>query len=134
MIPAGKYIVFGRTGCGKSSFINTLANKNLAKTDDFNACTNQLKEYSFNTPDGNFKIIDTPGFCEDEDPNTDRRFLNLIKSFLENDIPDTDINSEYKILLFCKFGEKRIRTEDHLIINYFVIHLYTYNIYIRIIN
>ena len=52
MLPAGNYLLFGRTGVGKSSIINTLAQASLANIDNARVCTQQISSYRFDSPGG----------------------------------------------------------------------------------
>ncbi len=119
IINPGNYLVFGRTGCGKSSFINSLAQADLAPIDNFKVCTKELTKYNFEGPLGNYQITDIPGFCEDENQETDKNYLNMAEKWLKKD-------ENNHILFFCKFFDTRIRTEDHLICEYLAYLLKTF--------
>ena len=72
------YLVLGKTGVGKSSFINTTYGEYIAETSQYEACTDVVKHYARNTPWGDLCLIDTPGFAEG-DTERDEHYLRLIK-------------------------------------------------------
>ncbi len=115
MIPAGKYILFGRTGIGKSSLINTISQSSLSVTDNAYSCTKSIAKYQFQTPAGLFEIWDSPGFCEDENPDTDKKYYNVLCNFFDYMIP---IGEQYSIILTVRLGAKRIKSEDFEIVRY----------------
>lgn len=115
MIPAGSYLLFGRTGTGKSSLINTIANASVALTDYSAACTDTIAKYCFETPCGMYTMYDSPGLCEDDNPVTDARYVSALKSFL------TDLENrglKITILLTVRIGSPRVRSEDHEVVKY----------------
>jgi len=100
-------IVLGRTGTGKSTFINHFAGKDLAKvSDDIYSSTANCEAYSVTVEANDIpyqvKLIDTPGFADN------RR---------ENKIPDEDIilkicdvlkevSAGFKVGLLCMSAAK----------------------------
>ena len=115
MLPAGNYLLFGRTGVGKSSIINTLAQASLANIDNARVCTQQISSYRFDSPGGSYLIYDSPGFCDDDNPRTDSRYLKEIKYFL-----DQNFNKSHSLsLLFSvRIGSTRVRSEDFEVVKY----------------
>ena len=115
MLPAGNYLLFGRTGVGKSSIINTLAQASLANIDNARVCTQQISSYRFDSPGGSYLIYDSPGFCDDDNPRTDSRYLRQINFFL-----DENFNKSHAIsLLFSvRIGSTRVRSEDFEVVKY----------------
>ncbi len=69
--------MLGRTGVGKSSFINAAFGVTLARTDPFEACT-KVVEYFVHAGASEICLIDTPGLAEDTEVR-DRKYLALIK-------------------------------------------------------
>jgi len=76
--PSARYLILGRTGNGKSSFINSVFGDHVAQTHAFEACTSIVEHYALNTPLGDITLIDTPGFAEGEDFDDDRRRAKTI--------------------------------------------------------
>lgn len=115
MIPAGNYLLFGRTGVGKSSLVNTMAQASLASVDYSHACTKAIIPYAFDTPAGSYVLYDSPGFCEDDNPKTDTEYLSKIKIFLNRKkIESCDIS----VLFTVRLGGIRVRSEDHEVVKY----------------
>lgn len=61
------FIPFGRTGIGKSSFLNMLSNSNYFKTSPLaKACTKNVSAYTYNVnSDKTMTVVDNPGLYED---------------------------------------------------------------------
>ena len=60
-----RFVLVGRTGVGKSSLINAMSGRYLAKTSDVVVGTNLAKEYSYKSLGKTlFEIIDTRGLAE----------------------------------------------------------------------
>ncbi|KAG1902270.1 kinase-like domain-containing protein [Suillus fuscotomentosus] len=57
-------VIFGETGSGKSSIINTIAQEQLAKTsNDAHGCTSTSQRYPVEISGQRFVLIDTAGLC-----------------------------------------------------------------------
>lgn len=59
-----RYLIVGHTGTGKSSFINVVFGKEVARPAPFEACTKEVQHYTYTTPYGPVDLIDTPGLGE----------------------------------------------------------------------
>ena len=115
MIPAGNYLLVGRTGVGKSSLINTIAQSSLASVDCSSVCTKTIAPYAFDTPAGSYVLYDSPGFCEDDNPETDAEYLSKIKIFLNRKKIEA---CEISVLFTVRLGATRVRSEDHEVVKY----------------
>ena len=116
MIPAGRYLMFGRTGVGKSSLINTISQSTLSSTDTAYSCTKTISKYQFETPSGYYEIWDSPGFCEDENPETDKNYFLTLRNFLGKQANDSEL--QISLILTVRLGAKRIRSEDFEVVRY----------------
>ena len=105
MIPPGTYLLFGKTGAGKSSLVNSIGQSSYAKTSNSHACTRTIDTYSFETPAGRYLIYDTPGLCEDEDVSIDDQYISEIIRFLSS-------QSIVTILFVVRSDVTRLRSED----------------------
>ncbi|MEW6492750.1 MAG: GTPase [Cyanobacteriota bacterium] len=47
-----KFLLVGRTGVGKSSFVNATFGEYIAETSEFEACTKFVEHHAYNTPLG----------------------------------------------------------------------------------
>lgn len=99
-----KFLIIGRTGVGKSSFINTTFGVPLAKTDRFERCTTLVEYYCRNTAFGELTLIDTPGMAE-EDYWRDTQYLKMIKDKVNLR------NLDYMIYM-SRLDETRFRPEE----------------------
>ncbi len=74
------FLLIGRTGVGKSSTINSLLGQDVAPTSKYRPTTMEIKTYQHCHEQVNYKIIDTPGLCDDlPEAGNDERYLNNIK-------------------------------------------------------
>ncbi len=99
-----KYLLVGRTGMGKSSFINTTFGKYIAETSEYEACTKIVEHYAYNSSLGNISLIDTPGLAED-DSLTDERYLSIIRS-------KVNLNEVYSLLYITRLDDTRFRPDE----------------------
>jgi GTPase Era involved in 16S rRNA processing len=99
-----KYLLVGRTGMGKSSFINTTFGKYIAETAEYEACTKIVEYYAYNSPLGNISLIDTPGLAED-DSLTDERYLSMVHS-------KVNLNEIYSLLYITRLDDTRFRPDE----------------------
>jgi predicted GTPase len=98
------FLVVGRTGVGKSSFINSVVGKSIATTSKYEACTKTIKYYEHNSYLGNSCLIDTPGLAED-DIECDNKYLDLI-------INSVDLNAIDTLIYVSRLDETRFRPEE----------------------
>lgn len=119
MLSPGTYILFGRTGVGKSSLINTISGKPLASTNAFQACTSSVEKYQFSRPSGQYIFYDSPGLFEDEDDETDLNYLRSISGLLINELLPLGLDSAASIVLVTRLHSSRLRSEDYGVYDYF---------------
>ena len=75
------FLLVGRTGVGKSSTVNSLIGKKIAQVGDYEATTMEIKEYDTEINQIPFKVIDTPGLCDDlEELENDYKYLEMMRS------------------------------------------------------
>ena len=95
-------VLFGETGVGKSSVINLIARKEVAKvSSDVNGCTMQSTRYDISFDDMNFTIFDTIGL---EEPQMGvNGYLKAIEKAYEL-IVQLSAAGGIHLLLFCMRG------------------------------
>ena len=75
------FLLVGRTGVGKSSTVNSLMGKEIAQVGDYEATTMAIREYHTEINQIPFKVIDTPGLCDDlEELENDYKYLEMMRS------------------------------------------------------
>lgn len=79
-----RIIVMGRSGAGKSSFINLASNSTLRVGSSLESCTESVElSEPFELQGRRIRLIDTPGF--DDSSKSDAEVLNTIATFLANE-------------------------------------------------
>lgn len=75
------FLLIGTTGTGKSSMINTLLDKPIAPVGDNKAVTRSVEVYHHEIYGVKFKIVDTPGLCDDlPETGRDEAYMQMIQS------------------------------------------------------
>jgi GTP-binding protein EngB required for normal cell division len=100
------FVLLGRTGVGKSSFVNLTLGVKLAPISHYESCTKVVKHYSKTSKWGSVCLIDTPGLAEGGE-SLDHEYLRLIKQ-------DKDLPEKFHILYFSPLIETRFRPEEKL--------------------
>ena len=75
------YLIIGQTGVGKSSFINAVFGKDVAKSSPFEADTKVVEYFPYKTSFGDVNLIDTPGLGEGT-VDVDIAYLSLIREVI----------------------------------------------------
>jgi GTP-binding protein EngB required for normal cell division len=97
-------VIFGETGSGKSSIINTIAQKQLAKTsNDAHGCTSTAQRYLVEFSDQRFVLIDTPGLnlgAADTVPaaKAEKQLKHLLRELMSSRL------DEISLLVYCMYG------------------------------
>lgn len=103
--PSARYLILGRTGNGKSSFVNSVFGKHVARTHAFEACTSIVEHYALNTPLGDISLIDTPGFAEGEELDDDLYRAKTIASHVQ--LGDVDV-----VLYVTRLDDHRLHADE----------------------
>jgi predicted GTPase len=75
------FLLVGRTGVGKSSTVNSLIGQEIAQVGHYEATTMEIKEYNSEINNIPFKVIDTPGLCDElEELENDYKYLEMMRS------------------------------------------------------
>jgi len=99
-----KFMLVGKTGVGKSSFINSTFGKYIARTSEYESCTKIVEHYAYNTPLGSLCLIDTPGLAEDN-RIIDEAYLDLIKK-------NVDLEQIDALIYVTRLDETRFRADE----------------------
>ena len=99
-----KFLLVGRTGVGKSCFVNASFGNYISETSEFEACTKTVQYYAQDTPFGNICLIDTPGLAEDHKA-LDEKYLDLIRRTI-------DLEQIEAIIYVTRLNETRFRPDE----------------------
>lgn len=78
------FVLAGRTGVGKSSTVNSLLGRQVAKVGKFEPTTMAVETYNHEINGINVTIVDTPGLCDDLEESNDQEYLNMMRSKIKN--------------------------------------------------
>jgi GTPase Era involved in 16S rRNA processing len=110
-----KYLLVGRTGVGKSSFINSVFGEYIAETAEYEACTRVIEHYVYNSPWGDVCLIDTPGLAED-DIECDNKYLGLIKQ-------KVNLKQTFATFYISRLDDTRFRPDEKRTLSRLTEHL-----------
>ena len=99
-----KFLLVGRTGVGKSSFINAAFGSYIAETSEYEACTKIVEHYAYKTPLGDVSLIDTPGLAEDDEA-CDEAYLSLVRA-------KVNLAQIYATIYVSRLNETRFRPDE----------------------
>ena len=99
-----KFLLVGRTGVGKSSFINAAFGSYIAETSEYEACTKIVEHYAYKTPLGDVSLIDTPGLAEDDEA-CDEAYLSLVRA-------KVNLDQVYATIYVSRLNETRFRPDE----------------------
>ena len=99
-----KFLLVGRTGVGKSSFINAAFGSYIAETSEYEACTKIVEHYAYKTPLGDVSLIDTPGLAEDDEA-CDEAYLSLVRA-------KVNLAQIYATIYVSMLNETRFRPDE----------------------
>ncbi|MEG4496075.1 50S ribosome-binding GTPase [Microcoleus sp. F10-C6] len=99
-----KFLLVGRTGVGKSSFINAAFGSYIAETSEYEACTKIVEHYAYKTPLGDVSLIDTPGLAEDDEA-CDEAYLSLVRA-------KVNLAHIYATIYVTRLNETRFRPDE----------------------
>lgn len=99
-----KFLLVGRTGVGKSSFINAAFGSYIAETSEYEAYTKIVEHYAYKTPLGDVSLIDTPGLAEDDEA-CDEAYLSLVRA-------KVNLAQIYATIYVSRLNETRFRPDE----------------------
>ncbi|KAG1758002.1 P-loop containing nucleoside triphosphate hydrolase protein [Suillus lakei] len=100
---AKNVVIFGETGSGKSSVINVIAQKRLAKTsNDAPGCTSEPQSYSVEISGQKFALIDTAGLNEGTEGTVPpKQAIKQLKSLLRKHMKSRSPSDGVDLLVYC---------------------------------
>ncbi|KAG1835979.1 P-loop containing nucleoside triphosphate hydrolase protein [Suillus subalutaceus] len=104
-------VIFGETGSGKSSIINTIAQNQLAKTsDDAHGCTSTVQPYPVEISGQRFVLIDTAGLNLGTDTVSAAKAEEQLKSLL-HELMSSRMDG-ISLLVYCMYSTIAPRALD----------------------
>ena len=103
-----KYLIIGKTGVGKSSFINSAFGKYITATSEFEPCTRIVEHFAYNDELGQFCLIDTPGLADNNEEDD--------TIYLKNIIENVNIDTLYATIYVTRLDDTRFRQEEKQIL------------------
>ncbi len=105
-----RFAVIGLVGAGKSSTINSIFGKTVAKVNPYEAETHSVSSYSNESLGVKYTIFDTPGLGESEDEGLNTKYINEMKM----EIKEVDC-----VLYLTHLDDPRVRGDEKRCIRLF---------------
>jgi predicted GTPase len=74
------FLLIGRTGVGKSSTVNNLLGKQVARVGDYEPTTMEIEHFDSEIDGIQFTVIDTPGLCDEIEDTNNEKYIGKIRS------------------------------------------------------
>lgn len=99
-----RFLLVGKSGVGRSSFVNATFGVSLAAWSQYEPCTQVVESYARGTAWGDVVLIDTPGFA-DQNSARDAMYLRMIRDKVR-------LADVYALLFFSRLDETRLRGDE----------------------
>lgn len=113
-IKRANVVFLGQTGYGKSSLINSILNRDVFETSDYQSCTKVLQSADFHLNHNHkrdklacvLSFVDLPGIGEND--KADEKYLNWYREYVQ----------EAAVIVYLFRADKRDHTQDEFFFNH----------------